>query len=91
VAGGANVRVGISMMVDVKAIVAVSETVGVYVIIGTTVFAGVSVAMLVCLAGELEAIKDEAAAPTDETSWATINTEAMSAAAMPREAKDLLA
>ena len=49
------------------------------------VFAGVRVTV------GFEAIKEEAAAPTDETSWATINTEAMRAAAMPREAKDLLA
>ena len=90
-AGGVNVRVGVSVMVRVNAIVAVSVTVGVDVRAGATVFAGVSVAVPVGVTVGWEAIREEVAAPTDETSWATINTEAMRAAAIPREARDLLA
>ena len=91
VAGGVNVWVGVSVIVRVNAIVAVSVTVGVYVMVGVNVFVGLSVAAPVGVAVGWEAIREDVAAPTDDTSWATINTEAMRAAATPREARDLLA
>ena len=86
-----NVRVDVLAKVRVKAIVAVVVMVGVDVLVCVTVFAGVSVAVPVGMTVGMEAIKEDAAAPTDETSWATINTMAMSVAAMPPEARDLLA
>ena len=54
-------------------------------------FIGGSVTVPVGVTVGLDAINEDVAAPTGETSWATINMIAISAAAMPREAKDLLA
>ena len=85
-----NVREGVSVMAGVKVIVAISVIVGVRVMPGAIESASLCVAVPVGMAVGLEAIREDAAAPTDETSWATINTIAMSAAAMPREARDLL-
>src|SRR5215207_594476 len=79
-------------MVGVNIIVAVSAIVEVDVIVGATVLAGISAAVPVGAAvGMEEAIREEAAAPTDETSWATTNRMAMSAAAMLRDARAPLA
>ena len=88
-----NVSVGKSAMVAakvLKVLVTVFLIEGVNDMVGVKVFAGIDVSIIMGVAVGLEAIREDAAAPTDETSWAMINTVAMRAAAMPREAKDLL-
>jgi hypothetical protein len=99
VEGGVNVSVGDSVRVVVKVLVAVFVIVGVNDIVGVKGLAGkdvsvdtdVSAMIIAVTVGMEEAISDDAAAPTDETSWATINTMATKVAAMLREARDLLA
>ena len=84
---GDPVRVAVKGLIAVFVIVGVNDMVGIDVSVDTDVSAmiiGVTVGME-------EAISDDAAAPTDETSWATINTMAIKVAAILREARDLLA
>ena len=83
------VGVKVTVRVAVSAMVLTGE--GAAAAVEGNVFIGVSVPVPVDVAVGLDAIKEDAAAPTDETSWATINKIAMRVAAMPREAKDLLA
>ena len=82
---GDPVRVAVKGLIAVFVIVGVNDMVGIDVPVDTDASAMMGVAV------ELEAISEDAAAPTDETSWATINMMATKVAAMLREAIDLLA
>ena len=79
------VRVALKVLVAAYVIVDVNDMVGVKVSVDMDVGIMMGAALV------LEANQRGSRAPTDETSWATINMTAMSVAALLREARDPLA
>ena len=79
---GVNVIAGVSVMVRVK--VCGGLAVGIDVFVGVNVIVGVAVAI------GMEAIIAEPVALTEETNCVTINTKAISAATIPRDASERL-